>query len=187
MPIAPEVAEQLITAGRERSAADHAESIRAYYPFWDTRYRPHLLQAVAALPPEHFDFKPRPEMLTAHQVILHIAETEPGWVQGVVEGGSSEDFVARHEDPAQGWVTLVDAPDHALLGSLLETCHRHTQRWLEKPPSELSRVFTWKNAEGVERRATLHWIMDHLQEHEIHHRGQLILYLRLLGIEPPGI
>ena len=34
---------------------------------------------------------------------------------------------------------------------------------------------------------TLHWILDRLQEHEIHHRAQLNLYLRRLGLEPPSI
>jgi uncharacterized damage-inducible protein DinB len=37
------------------------------------------------------------------------------------------------------------------------------------------------------RRYTAHWILDHVQEHEIHHRAMLNLYLRLLGVEPPSI
>jgi uncharacterized damage-inducible protein DinB len=34
---------------------------------------------------------------------------------------------------------------------------------------------------------TVHWILDHVQEREIHRRAQLNLYLRLLGIEPSSI
>jgi uncharacterized damage-inducible protein DinB len=48
-------------------------------------------------------------------------------------------------------------------------------------------VITYRPPDRPERRFTLHWILDHVQEHEIHHRAQLNLYLRLLGIAPPSI
>jgi uncharacterized damage-inducible protein DinB len=53
--------------------------------------------------------------------------------------------------------------------------------------TELDRVIPVQPSDGPERRYTLHWILDHVQEHEIHHRAQLNLYLRLMGIEPPSI
>jgi len=179
--------QQLRDAGRKSSASDHPGKIRSFYPFWDTQYRPFLLQAVAAIHPERFDFKPTPEMFTAHQIVVHIAECERGWIHNIVEAGSEEEWVVPHEDPKQGWVTVVNLPDHASLYAALEKWHRSTQSWLDKPTSELSRVITWRGDRGVERRGTLHWILDHLQEHEIHHRAQLNLYLRLMGIEPPSI
>jgi uncharacterized damage-inducible protein DinB len=175
------------TAGRRASAADHAGTIRSFYPFWDTQYRPFLLKAVEVLPADRFDFKPRPEMLTAHQMVVHIAEAERGWIHHVVEGGTDEEWVAPHADPAQGWVTVIDAPDHAALYDLLETWHRPTQRWLDRPVAGLSRVIEHRTPAGLERRFTLHWVLDHLQEHEIHHRAQLNMYLRLMGVEPPSI
>lgn len=179
---------QLEDAGRNYSAADHPGTIRAFYPFWDTQYRPFLLAAAAALPRERFDYKPRPEMLTAHQILVHIAECERSWIDDIVEGGPYEDWVVRHEDPKQGWVTVVDLSNHASLFEAMEKCHRSTQRWLDKPVSELSRVIRWTSpSSGAERRWTLHWILDHLQEHEIHHRAQLNLYLRMMGITPPSI
>lgn len=185
--MASTTAAQIREVSRKLSAADHPGTIRAFYPYWDTQYRPFLLQAVEALPAKHFDFKPHPELLTAHQLILHIAEAERGWLHHVVEGGSYEEWVIPHDDPAQGWKTVYDAPDHAALQALLEEWHRPTQRWFGKPASELGRVVTYRPPEGPERRFTLHWILDHLQEHEIHHRAQLNLYLRLMGIKPPSI
>ncbi len=180
-------AANLRDAGCKLSAADHPGTIRSYFPFWDAQYRPFLLQAVAALPLERFDFKPRPEMLTAHQMILHIAEAERAWIHHIVEGGTYEEWVIPHRDSAQGWVTVYDAPDHARLRETLATWHRRTQHWLEQPVAELGRVITYQPPAGPERRYTLHWILDHVQEHEIHHRAQLNLYLRLMGIEPPSI
>jgi uncharacterized damage-inducible protein DinB len=185
--MAPLSPAEIRAASRRRSAADHPDTIRSCYPFWDAQYRPHLLMAVEALPREHFDFKPRAEMLTAHQTIVHIAEAERAWMEVVVGGAADELWVVEHEDPAQGWKTVIDAPDHAALLRLLETWHRPTQRWFDHPLSELGRVVTYTPKDLPERQYTLHWILDHLQEHEIHHRAQLNLYLRILGITPPSI
>lgn len=174
-------------ASWSHSAAEHAGRIRAYYPFWDVRYRPFLIRVVESFPAEHFHFKPRPEQLTAHQMILHIAETERGWIHNVVDGGTYEEWIVPHEDPAQGWVTVVEAPDHAALLDRLETWHRPTQAWLDRPASELSRMCSRTRRDGAVQRFTLHFVLDRVQEHEIHHRAQLNLYLRLLGIEPPSL
>jgi uncharacterized damage-inducible protein DinB len=178
---------QIRDAGRNLSAASYPGTIEAHYPFWDTRYRPFLIQAVNAFPPGRLDFKPLPELFTAHQMILHIAECERGWIHNVVDGGTYEEWVIPADDPAQGWVAAYDAPDHAALLALLEEWHKPTQRWFKRPASELSRVITIRSPERTERRATLHWILDRVQEHEIHHRAQLNVYLRLIGIEPPSI
>lgn len=188
--MAPLSPAEIRAASRKVSAGDYPGTIRSCYPYWDTQYRPYLLMAVEALPREHFDFKPRADMLTAHQAILHIAEAERGWTHSLLEGGPGEEWeewVVEHEDPAQGWRTVIDAPDHAVLLGLLDEWHCPTQRWFERPVSELARVVTRKLPDGTARQYTLHWILDHVQEHEIHHRAQLNLYLRILGITPPSI
>lgn len=181
---------ELREASRRLSAADHAGTIRSFYPFWDAQYRPYLLLALDALPPERFDFKPRPEMLTVQQVFVHIAENEWGFVHNIVDGGNNgkwEQWLVEHEYPSQGWKTVRDAPDHAALRALLEESHRPTQRWFDRPAMELGRVCRWAGDGGAERKATLHWILDGVQEHEIHHRAQLNMYLRLMGITPPSV
>jgi uncharacterized damage-inducible protein DinB len=179
--------DRLTQDARQLSSESFAGIIKAYYPYWDAQYRPYLLAAVDALPASAFDFKPRPEMLTAQQIILHIAETELWWVNHVVGGEPYADWVVRHADPAEGWVNQYDAPDHNALRFGLEEAHRHTQRWFGLPAGELARLIQYRREDGRERQWTLHWILDHVQEHEIHHRAQLNLYLRLLGFEPPSI
>ena len=178
---------ELRAASRKLSAADYAGTIRAFYPYWDAQYRPYLLAAVAAFPADRLDFKPHPELLTARQTIVHIAEAERAWIRRVVESGEEELWVVPHEDSRQGWTLAIDAPDHAALYALLEEWHRLTQHWLEQPAGELERVILFTAEDGIARRYTLHWILDHLQEHEIHHRAHLNLYLRLMGITPPSI
>ncbi len=70
---------------------------------------------------------------------------------------------------------------------LLEESHLLIQRRLDRSPTELGRISTRTLPDGSVRTYTLHWILDHVQEHEIHHRGQLNMYLRMLGITPPSI
>jgi len=175
-------------ARRALSADSFPGTVRSYYPYWDAQYRPYLVEAVTAFPAEHLDFKPRPELLTAREMIVHMAEAEIAWIGGVLGGGAIEEWVVPDDDPAQGWRLVVDAPDHASLLARLETCHRPTQAWFDRPTSDLARVAT-RQVEGEAnlRRYTAHWILDHVQEHEIHHRAMLNLYLRLLGVEPPSI
>jgi uncharacterized damage-inducible protein DinB len=169
------------------SAGQHAGIIKGHYPYWDSYFRPGLIEAVERLPTDQFDFKPRPEMMTARQHILHIAEAELRWVSHIVDGEPPIDYTREAVDPAQGWVDAYDAPDHNALRFALEEAHRHTQRWFGFPVAELDRVIVWQRPDGVERRFTLHWVLAHVQEHELHHRGQLCVYLRLLGITPPEV
>jgi uncharacterized damage-inducible protein DinB len=185
MPAPPGV--EILKSSRPLSAASFAGTIRSYFPHWDSQIRPFLIRAVKALPADRFDWKPRPEMFTAQQIIVHIAETERGWIHNAVDGGTYEEWVVPAEDPAQGWVAIREAPDHEALLALIEEWHRPTQRWLERPVAELDRVYVNTHPDFGERRYTLHWALDRVQEHEIHHRAQLNLYLRLMGVEPPSI
>lgn len=176
---------ELRAQSRSRSALDFPGTIRAHYPYWDAQYRPYLLMAVDSLPAEHFDYKPKPEMLTANQTIVHIAEAEHSWMN-IVDGKEYEEWVVELPN-GEGYKTTRDVPDHAAMRALLEESHRRTQQWFDRPVSELARVITYRAYDGVERQYKLHWILDHVQEHEIHHRAQLNMYLRMLGITPPSI
>lgn len=162
-------------------------TVRAFFPYWDTLYRPLLLATVAALPRDQFDFKPHPEMYTAHQMIVHLAECERHWIHVVIEGGDYEEWVVPAEPPEKGWVNAVDLPDHAALYAALEKWHRNTQLQLDRPVADLARVIPWRGPSGQEHQWTLQWILSRMQEHEIHHRGQLSLYLRMMGITPPSL
>ncbi|MGH7724302.1 MAG: DinB family protein [Candidatus Eiseniibacteriota bacterium] len=183
--MATSIAVRIRDTARGLSAASAAGTVRSYFPLWDAQYRPFLRLAVEALPVDRFDFKPRPAMLTAQQLLVHIAESERGWIHHVLEGGPYEEWVVPHADPQQGWVTVPEARDHAALLELLDVEHRRTQAWLDKPAFEIDRVITYRAQSGAEKKATLHWILACTQEHEIHHRAQLALYLRMMGVEPP--
>ena len=183
----PETLEELTKPALTFSAEQFAGTIKAHYPFWDAYHRPHLIEGIRRLPPEKFDFKPRPEMLTASQLVLHIAEAELWWIHHIVDGEPYADYVISDPEGRAGWTTNYDAPDHNALLFTIEEAHRHTQRWFGFPVSDLTKRFTRTRANGVTSEYTLHWILEHVQEHELHHRAQLFTYLRLLGIAPPPV
>lgn len=172
-------------AERRRSGIEHAGTIRAYFPWWDTQVRPGLLRLVAAAAERDLDFKPRPELMTVRELVVHIAETERAWVHCTIDGATDEEWVVPIDDPARGFRLTVAAPDHASLLAMLEQWHRPTQAWLDHPESELSREVVSEAKGG--RRYSVHWILDRVHEHEIHHRAQLGVYLRVLGIVPPSM
>jgi uncharacterized damage-inducible protein DinB len=183
----PTPADELTKDAPQLSAASYEGTIKAYYPYWDAQYRFYTLDAVRLLPAEKFDWKPREEMLTAAQIVLHMAETENYWIHHVVDGEAYRDYVIAPPEGVKGWVTDYDAPDHNALLFTLEEAHRHTQRWFGLPASELAKTYSRKRRDGSTQSFTLHWILDHVQEHEIHHRSQLNFYLRLMGLTPPSI
>jgi uncharacterized damage-inducible protein DinB len=74
----------------------------------------------------------------------------------------------------------LDAP------GLIEAFDRSHQQLVEQvaalTPEQLTETVNFFGREVP--RKTLLW---GITEHEIHHRGQLFVYLRLLGIEPPSV
>jgi uncharacterized damage-inducible protein DinB len=169
------------------SGDQFAGTIKAHYPFWDSYHRPQLIEGIRRLPPEHFDYKPRPEMLTASQLVLHIAEAELWWIHHIVDGETYADYVVSDPAGCAGWTTAYDAPDHNALLFTIEEAHRHTQRWFGCPVSDLAKRFSRTRPNGETLEYSLHYILEHVQEHELHHRAQLFTYLRLLGIRPPEV
>ena len=68
-------------AERRRSGLEHAGTIRAHFPWWDTQVRPGLVRAIEAVPAKDLDFKPRPELLAGIEGTRFVglpAESFPG-------------------------------------------------------------------------------------------------------------
>jgi uncharacterized damage-inducible protein DinB len=105
------------------------------------------------------------------EIILHIASAEEGWIR----------YVVKRE--------LSDWPDYKLdtfrdiesIEVLLKEVHEGTEEvldGLESVDLERSIDLPWS-----EKQLSLGWIIWHVLEHEIHHRGELSLILGLLGRE----
>lgn len=106
----------------------------------------------------------------AGQIMLHIAEAEDFWLHAVVQ-----ELVSPHID----YLTAT-YPTISEIKAVLARSHARTLALLDRlDESDLPRIYTSPSGEEY----TLYWIIWHVLEHEIHHRGELSLILGLLGRE----
>jgi uncharacterized damage-inducible protein DinB len=145
---------------------------------WYLRYWPlvreGLFQALDQLTDEQLSFTPREGLWPLGQIACHIAEAEEGWFRHIVTGELNDWPKYRPEDHAS--VTAVKA--------LLEEVHGRTIAYLDAlDEAGLDRVIeaSWGG------KFSLRWIVWHVLEHEVHHRGEIFLLLGLLGMEAPDI
>jgi uncharacterized damage-inducible protein DinB len=105
------------------------------------------------------------------RIMLHIADAEDGWLRVVVT------------KELRGWpdtYTLENYPDKRSILELLDHVHSRSIEYLAQLSESdlLSKVEApWGN------EIPLLWIIWHIIEHEIHHRGELSLILGYLGRE----
>jgi uncharacterized damage-inducible protein DinB len=105
---------------------------------------------------------------TVGQIALHIANAEEGWFRHIA-ARKLETWPSNH--------TLENYPTKEVIQALLAETHAKTMAYLETLTSDdLAAVIEseWGNF-------SIHFIVWHVIEHEIHHRGELSLILGLLG------
>ncbi len=143
-------------------------NLNTLFGHWDL-VRQGLLTVVQTFDGDELAQRPFPSSWSVHEIICHIANTEAGWIH----------FAAwRKLDTWPEPYTAVDYPTIADLVNLLNTIHAQTEVWLASLTLEdLNNVVSFGDGEIF----TVGWIIWHVIEHEIHHRGELSLYLGQLG------
>lgn len=149
-------------------------NVRELFVHWDTVQRD-LLRGLEGFTEEDLDFQPAPAyQRTVGDIARHIAEAEDGWFHYVV----SREHAAWPEYPREAyptWQSITEA---------LKRVHDKTLAWLETvDQADLDQTVPTPWDEEI----SLRWIIWHVLEHEIHHRGELFLCLGLLGREAPDI
>lgn len=134
-----------------------------------------LVQALDKLTDAQLDFMPRAGLWSLRETVCHIAGTEEGWLRHIA---------ANAGDWAEFGYAASDYPTVAALKTLLADTHARTQAdFAQEADVLLERVATlpWGP------RVTLEWVVWHVLEHEIHHRGEVYLMLGLMGMEAPDV
>lgn len=134
-----------------------------------------LFQALDRLADAHLDFVPREGLWSLGTTARHIANAEEGWFR---YAGTRE----LAEWP--GAYTAEDYPTVASIKTLLSDVHERTEAYLTTlGVADLDQVLNMPWGEEL----SLRWIIWHVLEHEIHHRGEIFLMLGLLGLEAPEV
>ncbi len=137
------------------------------------RYRGVTLQSLEFVPEEKLGWKPSPESMSFAEQVLHIARVEMFYASGFF--GGVWRFEVLQEMPA----TLTKET----LRKRLEEGRAYLMAQLER--LEASRLDEVVRVPNVPVDWPLRGWLWYLLEHELHHKAQLAVYLRQLGVVPP--
>jgi uncharacterized damage-inducible protein DinB len=130
----------------------------------------YTLEVARAMPWEYYDFKPVEEEFTFAQQLEHMAGNMQ-WLAGKYLRGQAFTHPLLEQ--------TTRTPEESL--SLLEISLAFAEETLAHYPADsLNKVHDFF-AGPLSSRQLIHLLHDH----HTHHRGQLIVYLRLKGIRPP--
>jgi uncharacterized damage-inducible protein DinB len=129
----------------------------------------YALKVAELMPEEQYNFKPVPDVMTFGEQLLHIAQNM-NWLSSAYLLGSKQNSKTDAKVLIKQFIinTISTAYDSALA-----VHYRLT-------PKQLDEVVPFFAGPKSRRQ-----ILILMHDHQTHHFGQLIVYLRLKGIKPP--
>jgi uncharacterized damage-inducible protein DinB len=118
------------------------------------------------MPADGYSFKPTPPQMSFGEQVLHIANANASFAAAIT-GGKALSWDSKKADRASA------------LAALDESAKLATAAIAKLTPEQLQK--TVKSEEGEMRVEDLVLLMF---DHTTHHRGQMVVYLRLKGIPP---
>ncbi len=137
-------------------------------------------EVVRMIRPEHFAWRPEKDALSVSEMLRHIWVSEEGVRRVALEGN----FAYYETRIPQGLRAVLGTP--GTLTEELENLERVHRQTIAEVASCPVGVFDEERAhEGLGYRRKVYAILLGINEHEIHHRAQLMTYLRILGTPVP--
>ncbi|HLO02315.1 MAG TPA: DinB family protein [Symbiobacteriaceae bacterium] len=126
------------------------------------RHRKATLQFANVMPAEQWNFKPYEGALSFGQLVAHIV-------------GAAEWFLGHFDGVAFDRAT-VPQDREGILAFIEQKTAEQVAR-IEKAAAEPERLVDFRG-----NPMTVNAMMANLREHEVHHKGQLMTYLRMAGV-----
>jgi uncharacterized damage-inducible protein DinB len=138
-------------------------------------------QAVEDFPAAELDFKPAPDLMTFREIAKHILDAGHA-LTGIVLAGEHNLADPQVFERRKAFVPrLPGQMDAGTMASELRKCLDERLAELRaQPPEWFAHEITRFDGQKVTRLE----MMQFVKEHELTHRSQLFLYLRLKGIVP---
>ncbi len=148
-----------LLAGKD-ALKNNWESISSYY-----------LEAANLMPEEHFGFKPTKEVFSYAEQLLHIA------------GGNYyfASLVKGEKSPKPQDVFKAEGKSKKVIVALL----KESFEFMLKAIAGFNDEKLQTKVDFAKKKMAVYQVLTFAAEHAIHHRGQMIVYLRLKGQIPP--
>ncbi len=144
-----------------------------FFSHWDV-IRTELIEGVNPLTQEQLDWIPPGGLSSIGDLLRHISEVELWWIGNVV----MKNFNYRD-------LTASLAPNLDTIIKELKISHEYTANLLNSKTIDcLNEIYRIPERN---KSYSLGWILWHTIEHEMRHRGQIFLLMRLQGITPPNV
>lgn len=143
------------------------DPISAFQIKWENS-KQYLIDVAEAMPEESYSYKPTSHQMTFKEQLLHIRRNML-WL--------SHDYIAEKEWKETDHNELSKEETIRLLAAAFDEVSEIVSQMVQ---NDLNEKVEFKA--GVKTRLQ---ILNLIQDHVSHHRGQLIVYLNLQGIEPP--
>ena len=147
---------------------------------WKT-IRQDTAAAVEDFPAGELDYKPTPEVESFREIARHILNASDG-LTGLLLSGADDftgpDFRDRLKPYMRALPESAGAPE--LAAALRDSIVQRTGELAAKSPEFLAHIITRFDGQKLTRLEMVQFI----KEHELTHRSQMFMYLRLKGIVP---
>jgi len=137
-------------------------------------------QVTGMVRPEYLDWRPEKDALTVGEMLQHLWVSEEG-VRRVALEGNFAYYETRIPKGLRAVLGKQGTLEEALAN--LERVHRETLDAVKQFPFERWEEERVREDLGFRRKIGV--ILLGINEHEIHHRAQLMTYLRMLGTPVP--
>jgi uncharacterized damage-inducible protein DinB len=132
----------------------------------------YTLSIAEKLPADNFDFKPVKEEMSFKEQLIHLSENIY-WL--------SSTYIKEETNPLQANKNRANEMDKDQVLKLVANAYDYALKAiLDLDEKTLSKEFNWSGG-----KMNKFQFLNLIQDHQAHHVGQLIVYLRLNGITPP--
>lgn len=130
----------------------------------------YTLKVASLMPEELYSFKPAPDEMSFGKQLIHISENM-GWL--------TSSYLKNERNPVSK-VDLKLTQKDSIIALVTRTYEYALQALEGFTPNQLSDTVSFFAGPMYKLQ-----IINLLNDHQTHHRAQLIVYLRLQGIKPP--
>ena len=157
--------------------ADHAKAIADYFAAMFDQESANTLKVLRAVPNDRRDYKPDEKSRTAWELATHLAGSDLWFLDSVCDAAFVYDPEVENKRTA-GLNTIDD-----IVEFYKHEYQRRIQRLRSTPGEQLAKEVDFF---GMTKGPSI-WFLGLANNHGVHHRGQLMTYLRAMGSKVPSI